>query len=183
MSVGSLPFNYAYGASDVVDLSVQSYHTGDYEMLPLEKENLYLSTSMGWPVEEIAVSSGWGNRHSCSSCSTFHQGLDFTPGRGSNVSAAMNGTVKEINVGGEYGVYVILEHLVNGAQWETVYAHLERNSVPAELQVGQEIFIGDKIGTVGSTGLATGPHLHFEIRINGVKKNPWPILVENTKQS
>lgn len=185
MSIGYSNINYAFGNIYFASSNSysQAYRTADYEIALPSKEELYISTEMGWPVEEVNVSSGWGYRESCARCSTYHQGLDFTPGEGTNVLAAMNGVVKEINHGGEYGVYVVLEHLVNGQQWETLYAHLQYNSVPAELTVGQEIFIGDKIGAVGSTGLATGPHLHFEVRVNGIKKNPWPLLIENTKQS
>jgi murein DD-endopeptidase MepM/ murein hydrolase activator NlpD len=183
MSLGSLPIGYSYASTENTTPSVQQYNTGNYELEIIEKERFYISTDMGWPVEDIVVSSGWGHRESCDRCSSFHKGLDFTPGRGEAVIASMNGTVKEIGNGGEYGVYVILEHLVNGANWETVYAHLQTNSVPKDLKIGQEIFIGDRVGAVGETGLTTGPHLHFEVRINGIKKNPWPILMENTKQS
>jgi len=142
---------------------------------------------MGWPVKEIIVSSGWGDRDSCSRCSSFHQGTDFVPEKGSDVFVAMNGTVKEVGYGEEYGVYVVLEHLVNsGEKWETVYAHMQYSSVSQKIIVGEEVFIGQKIGRVGNTGISTGPHLHFEIRVNGVKRNPWPILVKlikNTEQS
>jgi murein DD-endopeptidase MepM/ murein hydrolase activator NlpD len=74
----------------------------------------------------------------------------------------------------------------NGQKWETVYAHMQYSSVSPKIIVGEEVFIGEKIGRVGNTGMSTGPHLHFEIRINGIKRNPWPILVKlikNTEQS
>jgi murein DD-endopeptidase MepM/ murein hydrolase activator NlpD len=187
MTVGSLPISYAFADNKIINFDVSNSQTikiSNYQIIPIEKENIYLSTNMGWPVKEVIVSSGWGHRESCRKCSSYHQGTDFVPGEGSDVLAAMNGTVKEVGYADEYGVYVTLEHLANrGEVWETVYAHLEFNSVPKEITVGEQVFIGDKVGTVGDTGLATGPHLHFEIRIDGAKRNPWPILVKNTKQS
>lgn len=184
-----LPINssFAYGNNLATDSgNYQSIKITNNKTFDIKRENIYLSTNMGWPVEEIVVSSGWGNRsiQHCSRCSTFHEGVDFVPGEGSDVFVAMNGTVKEVGYADEYGVYVILEHLVNdGDVWETVYAHMQFNSVSKEIIVGEEVFIGEKIGRVGNTGVSTGPHLHFEIRINGVKRNPWPIIVKNTKQS
>ena len=187
MTVGSLPISYAFADNKTLNFdgsNSQTIKISNYKIIPIERENFYLSTSMGWPVEEVIVSSGWGERESCQKCSSYHHGTDFVPGKGSDVLAAMNGTVKEVGYANEYGVFVILEHLASrGEIWETVYAHLEFRSVPKEITVGKEVFIGDKIGTVGDTGLATGPHLHFEIRIDGVKRNPWPILIKNTKQS
>jgi len=184
-----LPTNnsFAYGNDMRVSSgNYQSINISDSQTFDIKRENIYLSTNMGWPVEEIVVSSGWGNRsiQHCNRCSTFHQGTDFVPGKGTDVLVAMNGTVKHVGYADEYGVHVILEHLVNnGEVWETVYAHIQLNSVSEEIIVGEEVFIGEKIGKVGNTGISTGPHLHFEIRINGVKRNPWPILVKNTKQS
>lgn len=184
-----LPTNsyLAYGNDMTVSpVNYQSINISNNKTFDIKRENIYLSTNMGWPVEEIVVSSGWGSRsiQHCSRCSSYHQGLDFVLEEGADVFAAMNGTVKEVGYAEEYGVYVILEHLVNDDEvWETVYAHMQFSSVPKEIIVGKEIFIGDKVGTVGDTGLSTGPHLHFEIRIDGVKKNSWPILVKNTKQS
>lgn len=184
-----LPTNNSFAYGNDMRFSsgnYQSINISDSQTFDIKRENIYLSTNMGWPVEEIVVSSGWGNRsiQHCNRCSTFHQGTDFVPGEGTDVLVAMNGTVKHVGYADEYGVHVILEHLVNnGEVWETVYAHMQLNSVSKEIIVGEEVFIGEKIGKVGNTGVSTGPHLHFEIRINGVKRNPWPILVKNTKQS
>jgi murein DD-endopeptidase MepM/ murein hydrolase activator NlpD len=92
----------------------------------------------------------------------------------------MNGRVVEIDYIGGYGLFIRLEHDVNGGKWETVYAHLQNTSVPENIYIGKEVEIGEVIGKVGRTGLATGPHLHFEVRINGKKVNPLPLLYKNT---
>jgi murein DD-endopeptidase MepM/ murein hydrolase activator NlpD len=147
------------------------------------REKFYISDEMGWPVEDVVISSHYGVRDhgdSCHSCSRFHEGVDFTPGEGKNVLAAMNGRVVEIDYIGGYGLFIRLEHDVNGGKWETVYAHLQNTSVPENIYIGKEVEIGEVIGKVGRTGLATGPHLHFEVRINGKKVNPLPLLYKNT---
>jgi murein DD-endopeptidase MepM/ murein hydrolase activator NlpD len=77
---------------------------------------------------------------------------------------------------------VYLQHSDSLITW---YGHLKKNSVTTK-QVGVTVSEGEYLGKVGSSGNSTGPHLHFEIRINGVKRNPWPImvkLIKNTEQS
>jgi len=157
------------------------YVTSSFRDAP-QKENFELLYKMGWPVLDTTISSGYGQRQSCSSCSTFHQGVDFTPGEGQPVLAAMRGVVSEIKDSGQYGVYIIIEHDLHNEIWHTVYAHLKRGSIPQEIFVGQSVEIGDVIGSVGRTGLATGPHLHFEIRIDGIKVNPLPLLEKYISQ-
>jgi len=91
----------------------------------------------------------------------MHEGMDFTATTGTSVYATGNGTVIEIKKSyGGYGNQVMIEH---GFGYETRYAHLKLIKV----QKGQKIKRGDLIGTVGSTGLSTGPHLHYEV----IKKN------------
>jgi murein DD-endopeptidase MepM/ murein hydrolase activator NlpD len=137
---------------------------------------------MGWPVSDVIVSSKFGIRTpSCKKCSSHHAGVDFTPGLGAPVLAAMRGTIKEVKNGGGYGVHVVIEHDLGDEMWETVYAHLQLNSVPSDIVPGKRVTIGDRIGSVGNTGISTGPHLHFEIRINGKKVNPLPILNKNVR--
>jgi murein DD-endopeptidase MepM/ murein hydrolase activator NlpD len=156
-------------------LTVKKYD--DSKHTPVE--GLQKIANMGWPVDNAIISSGYGSRKSCSSCSSYHQGLDFTPGRGENVIASMEGKVVEIGSMMEYGEFVIVEHIIGHNIWHTLYAHLEIDSVPKNVYVGKNILVGDTLGAVGSTGLTTGPHLHFEIRINGTKVNPLPILLNN----
>jgi murein DD-endopeptidase MepM/ murein hydrolase activator NlpD len=79
--------------------------------------------------------------------------------------------------GGGYGQYVYLEHEINNRSVLTVYAHMQRNSSP--LRVGDEVEVGDFIGLVGNTGTSTGPHLHFEVRIEGDYVDPFAWLKEN----
>jgi murein DD-endopeptidase MepM/ murein hydrolase activator NlpD len=148
----------------------------------IEKETPHLLHEMGWPVVDPVISSGWGQRDpSCKHCSSYHTGVDFVPGRGTPVMAAMRGVVHTVENSGGYGVYVIIEHDLHSQVWHTVYAHLKKNSIPENIKPGTYVEIGDIIGKVGSTGTSTGPHLHFEIRIDGVKVNPMPILNKNVK--
>ena len=93
--------------------------------------------------------------------------------------AAMRGVIHTVENSGGYGVHVIIEHDLHSQVWYTVYAHLENNSVPKNIKPGTYVEIGDTIGKVGSTGTSTGPHLHFELRIDGVKVNPLPLLHKN----
>jgi murein DD-endopeptidase MepM/ murein hydrolase activator NlpD len=99
----------------------------------------------------------------------FHNGLDIAAPSGTPVRAAREGTVSETGFSETLGNYVVVSH---PGGWETVYGHLSviRGMVKGEVQAGQEI------GLVGTTGRATGPHLHFEVRRKGSATDPFPLL-------
>jgi murein DD-endopeptidase MepM/ murein hydrolase activator NlpD len=132
---------------------------------------------MNWPTNSKIVVSGYGHRQpSCSSCSSNHRGIDFTPGRGTPVYAVLDGIISRIEYGGSFGVHVYIEHIAvinnKSERWQTVYAHLEDGSVPENLKVGGLVEAGTIIGAVGNTGTSTGPHLHFEILVEGEHVDP-----------
>ncbi|WP_193509209.1 M23 family metallopeptidase [Cryobacterium sp. BB736] len=132
-----------------------------------------------WPFPYAApITSGFGPRGGCGYCSTYHNGLDFTPGAGTPIHSIADGTVVDISNGGSaYGVMVIVEHLVNGQSVKSMYAHMSYGSVAVAL--GQQIGVGTIIGTVGSTGASTGAHLHLEIHVEGVPVDPYEWLQAN----
>jgi murein DD-endopeptidase MepM/ murein hydrolase activator NlpD len=107
------------------------------------------------------------------SCPTlhFHSGLDIGASFGTPVGAADTGVVSLVNFGwgGGYGNYVVITH---GNGYATLYAHLSAITVSAN----QAVQRGQQIGAEGSTGFSTGPHLHFEIRLNGAYQNPLAYL-------
>ena len=99
----------------------------------------------------------------------FHTGIDIAAPMGTPIKASNAGKVIYSGWYGGYGRVVILDHgLMNGAPTTTLYAHMSRQKVA----VGQVVTRGQIIGLVGSTGYSTGPHLHFEVRINGKPQNP-----------
>lgn len=134
------------------------------------------------PVTDPKVSSDYGWRTApCGGCSSDHQGVDFTPGVGTPVFAITDGMVIEMGTNGGYGYYVVLKHLVANKEgvieeWVSLYAHLKKDSFPVGLKIGSVVKTGDTIGAVGSTGQSTGPHLHFELKINGENVDPLPLL-------
>lgn len=153
----------------------------------VEKDDIVFRPDMVWPVENALdhISSGYGWRvPPCALCSANHRGVDFTPGRGEPVFASMPGVVIQAERSGQYGVHVIIEHVLpTGQVWYTTYAHLQEGSIPQNVFVGSEVAMGQVIGAVGNTGLSTGPHLHFELKVDGVTVNPLPVLEEYTPQA
>ena len=135
--------------------------------------------SIRWPFPTaVPISSGFGDRVApCRYCSSDHRGVDFVPGNGAPIFAIADGVVTASEFGGGYGQYVYLEHDINGRSVLTVYAHMQRGSSP--LRVGDVVQVGDFIGLVGNTGISTGPHLHFEVRIEGEYVDPFAWLKEN----
>ena len=99
-----------------------------------------------------------------------HSGLDLPAASGTLVLSAATGYVAWTKNGRLYGNYVMVIH-ASGVS--TLYAHLSRIDVVADQFVAR----GDQIGAVGSTGLSTGPHLHFEVRKNGIPTNPLDYLI------
>jgi len=98
-----------------------------------------------------------------------HKGLDFVAQRGTLVHAAGPGVVLRAQVSGSYGRLVIVDH---GAGQQTRYAHLQRIKV----RRGQRIEAGTVVGKVGSSGRVTGPHLHFEVRQDGIAVPPADVV-------
>ena len=133
-----------------------------------------------WPFGyAVPISDGYGTRVApCRGCSTQHRGVDFTPGDGALISAIADGTVvfTEVTNGG-IGNQVQIEHTINGQKVTSVYAGMQMNSSP--LKVGDEVTVGDFVGLVGMTGVATGPHLHFELLLDGVHTDPFAWLKAN----
>jgi len=136
-------------------------------------QNPYVGGNMLWPVPGYYdISSYYGMRFQNTD---FHTGVDIfgTGIHGQNVVAANDGTVRTTNwtyvPGKNYGIYVIIDH---GGNTATLYAHLSNISV----NVGDIVKKGGVIGNVGNTGWSTGPHLHFEVRIDKKHTNPLPYL-------
>jgi murein DD-endopeptidase MepM/ murein hydrolase activator NlpD len=118
-----------------------------------------------WPVRGI-LSSGFGVRTSpFTDTPVFHHGLDIVARTGVPVQAAAAGKVVRSAYESLYGNVVVLEH---GYGYRSLYAHLGERMAA----VGDIVLKGDPIGTVGDTGRATGPHLHFEVHVNGLAVNP-----------
>lgn len=127
---------------------------------------------MAWPVPSChTVSSGYGGRiHPTTGKYKFHGGLDIPGSYGSAIVAANSGKVIWAgNRGDSYGNYVIIDH---GGGVSTLYAHSSKVLV----RKGQRVSRGQRIANVGNTGRSTGPHCHFEVRINGSRVNPNPYV-------
>lgn len=119
-----------------------------------------------WPVPGARFSQGVGpRRHPVYGYRSCHTGIDLAAGTGTPIAAAATGIVTAVTTLRAYGRVIVIAH--NGGL-STMYAHLSRFNV----NVGQGIAVGDTIGFVGSSGWSTGPHLHFEVHVNGVPHNP-----------
>jgi len=121
------------------------------------------------PVKFSHISSRFsGNRwHPILSKWRSHKGVDYAAARGTPVYASGDGKISFVGTKGGYGKTIFIQH---GGKYTTVYAHLSRYVQGAK--VGKRIKQGQVIGYVGSTGLASGPHLHYEFRVDGVHRNP-----------
>ncbi len=120
------------------------------------------------PVDFVRVSSSFNpnRRHPILNTIRAHRGVDYAAPTGTAVIAAGDGKVIVRGVQNGYGNTVILQH---GGNITTLYAHLSRF---ANLRIGSRVKQGQTLGYVGQSGLATGPHLHYEYRLNGVHRNP-----------
>lgn len=128
------------------------------------------------PLDFRRVSSNFNpaRRHPLLDTVRAHQGVDYSAPTGTIIKAAGDGRVSFAGVKGGYGNVVLLEH---GGGISTLYGHM--SAFARGLRAGQRVQQGDTIGYVGSTGSATGPHLHYEYRVNGVHKNPRTIALPN----
>lgn len=124
-----------------------------------------------WPVSSRRITSPFGNRNTgIAGASTNHKGVDIGGVYySSEVHAAKSGTVIVSQYSSSYGNYVVVSH---GSGNTTLYAHMSSRSV----SVGQWVDQGDVLGITGSTGISSGPHLHFEITENGVRVDPLQYL-------
>ena len=130
-----------------------------------DKRSLYASTPSVWPVRGW-VTSAFGNRTSpFSGIVKFHEGMDIAAQTGTPVVSPADGVVIKAGFGTGYGNMVEISH---GYGIRTIFAHNSRLNVKA----GQHIKRGDVISYVGDSGSSTGPHLHYEVRVNGLPVNP-----------
>jgi murein DD-endopeptidase MepM/ murein hydrolase activator NlpD len=142
-----------------------SYYTLDGESM----RRAYLTS----PVEFSRISSGFAMRmHPIHKTWRAHLGTDFAAPTGTSVRTVGDGVVDFAGVQNGYGNVVYVKHR---NQHVTVYAHLSR----IDVSKGQAVEQGQKLGAVGSTGWATGPHLHFEFRVNGVHQDPMTIAQQS----
>jgi len=112
------------------------------------------------------TASGFGYRiHPIHNVRKFHYGMDFTAPTGTDVYATGDGVVTSVGWGQGFGNCIRIDH---GFGYLTLYAHLSKMNV----RVGQKISRGEVIGEVGSTGISTAPHLHYEVHFKGVQQNP-----------
>ncbi len=130
-----------------------------------DKRSLYASTPSTWPVRGW-VTSPFGPRISpFSGLHSFHEGIDIAAEVGTPVVAPADGVVVKAEFSPGYGNMVEISH---GYGIKTVFAHNSRLNVKA----GQQVKRGDVISYIGDTGASTGPHLHYEVRLNGLPVNP-----------
>lgn len=133
----------------------------------LDVEHIKNNCSIIWPLKGT-ITSRYGTREATEIVTANHYGLDIGGNTGSDIVSAMDGVVTLASSEGDYGKHIKIEN----SDISTLYAHCSKLCVTEGTQIKQ----GQKIAEVGSTGRATGPHLHFEIRVEDRKINPELIL-------
>ena len=122
---------------------------------------------MKTPINGARLSSTFGMRkHPILGYNKMHRGTDFAAPKGTPIMASGSGTVEVVKWWGAYGKYIRIKH---NSKYKTAYAHL--NSYARGIRPGAKVRQGQIIGYVGSTGRSTGPHLHYEVLVNGKRKN------------
>jgi murein DD-endopeptidase MepM/ murein hydrolase activator NlpD len=135
-----------------------------------------ISVPSRMPLEGAQLTSNYGMRtHPVLGGRRKHTGIDLAAPTGTPIYATADGVIGRADWYSSYGLYISINH---GASMETRYAHLSRLAVAA----GDNVKKGDLIGYVGSTGRSTGPHLHYEVRVDGLAVNPIPYMVESEAQ-
>lgn len=150
-----------------VELSVQSYSFDTIADLVSKKSDMLRCIPAIRPLPNIyEVQSGFGYRyHPILKVLRPHTGIDITAKKGTPVYATADGVVSREQPGGGYGQVIVINH---GYSYQTLYAHLSKKAV----KPGEKVVRGQVIGYVGSTGISTGPHLHYEVIKGGKKVNP-----------
>jgi len=152
-------------------LYIQSRSFDEVVNLAKSKEKLIASIPAIMPINQKdlahAVTSGFGWRtHPIYKTREFHPGMDFSAEQGTPIYATGDGVVeKAVTLGQGYGHHVVIDH---GFGYRTLYAHMSRVAA----KMGQKVLRGQLIGYVGSTGLSTAPHIHYEVIRNNEKVNP-----------
>ena len=124
---------------------------------------------VAWPADGQKT-SGFGPRvHPIFGTVRQHNGIDLDGNTGDRVRAARSGEVILAGARSGFGNTIVIYHSLG---YSTLYAHLSS----IEVSVGQQVASGDRIGAIGSTGWSTGPHLHFELRVDGIARDPTPYL-------
>ncbi|MEL6830932.1 MAG: M23 family metallopeptidase, partial [Pseudomonadota bacterium] len=157
--------HYAALSGPVIDKGFYRFTTPDDGVTDYFEHNGDSATRflMKTPINGARLSSHFGKRrHPISGYTRLHKGTDFAAPTGTPVYAAGHGVVERASRYGGYGNYIRLRH-ANG--YKTAYAHLSRYG--RGIRSGKRVRQGDVIGYVGSTGASTGPHLHYEVHVNG----------------
>lgn len=177
-SVSSVPPQQDNAGDNSQDTSSQEEETGQYTMDVNEYKSMMNAksadiNSMQMPLSG-RISDEYGYRiHPISGKLAMHYGVDIAAPYGSDIAAAMSGTVSKTGNSSSYGIYIMLSH---GEGLETMYAHCSETL----LKAGDTVEKGQAIAKVGSTGVSTGAHCHFEVRINGTRINPMWIVGEQS---
>lgn len=162
----------AYVSKDYVDINYEfNYAVSKEEEEEIARKNSYDINNMIWPLpSDHTIYTYYGYRTPpTAGASTFHKGLDIGGPYGANIVTALSGTVTKTSYNSTSGYYVEVSH---GNGVVTRYLHCSKILV----SVGQTVMQGDTIALVGSTGVSTGPHLHFSVVINGENVDPYPYL-------
>lgn len=140
-------------------------------------DSKYIGGEMAWPVPgHTKISSNYGMRtHPITGIYKLHSGVDISASTGTDFIAANDGIVTKADYNTAYGNMVIIDH---GGGISTLYAHGSEIMV----KTGQVVKKGDVVLKVGATGYATGPHAHFEVRIDGKPTNPLPYITNNNTE-
>lgn len=159
--------------SKIDEINAQ-YEEVNKQILELAQQGLdtaYIGGELAWPVPGYTrITSKYAMRvHPITGQYKLHTGVDIGAPTGANFIAANDGVVVKAGMNTAYGNMVIIDH---GGGISTLYAHGSEILV----QVGQQVKRGDPVLKVGSTGYSTGPHAHFEVRINGVTTDPLPYI-------
>jgi murein DD-endopeptidase MepM/ murein hydrolase activator NlpD len=154
-----------------VDSLVEEANALTAEILKLQGSGAYVGGELAWPAPaSTRITSPFGYRtHPILKIKKLHTGIDIGVGSGNSVVSANTGKVIKAAWNNSYGYMVMVDH---GGGIVTLYAHNSKLLV----KTGDVVTRGQKIALSGSTGMSTGPHLHFEVRVNGEYKNPMNYL-------
>jgi len=147
------------------EAATQEMSLSELEKVLQSKQEILAHTPSIWPVQGWVTSDFGFRTNPFTGLTQMHEGIDISNRSGTIVVAPGNGFVSDIGNDWAHGRFLVISH---GFGMTTRYSHLNK----ALVKVGQKVKRGDKIAEVGTSGKTTGPHLHYEVRLNGIPANP-----------